>query len=155
MKLADAVNEQQCYDKALQALAAGSHLPVARQCKLPHHCHGCRNLPRAPSPTDNEAPPSHPPPPLGGSSKLPLTKTSATASYPPSLQPFSFGSIGSTYSEGGDAHPFHHSGLTLPPRKRTQQKLHPHCVCRCHGPRAPNPQEHLLCRQQHRPCAPN
>jgi hypothetical protein len=28
-------------------------------------------------------------------------------------------------------------------------------VGRRHGPRAPNPQEHLLCRQRHRPCAPN
>jgi hypothetical protein len=29
------------------------------------------------------------------------------------------------------------------------------CVGRRHGPRAPNPQEHLLCGRQHRPRAPN
>ncbi len=28
-------------------------------------------------------------------------------------------------------------------------------VGRCHGPRAPNPQEHLLCGRRHRPRAPN
>ncbi len=28
-------------------------------------------------------------------------------------------------------------------------------VGRRHGPRAPNPQEHLLCGRRHRPCAPN
>jgi hypothetical protein len=35
---------------------------------------------------------------------------------------------------------------------RSQPRL---CVGCRHGPRAPNPQEHLLCRQRHRPRAPN
>ncbi len=159
MKLADAANKQQHCDEAplpTQAPAAISHLPTACQCKRPRCRHGRCNLPWAPSPSD-KAPPSHPPPPLEGCSKLPLTTTSATASYPypPSLQPFSFGSISSTYSEGGDAHPFPHRGLTLPPRKHTRQKHRPCHACQHHGPRAPDPQEHLLRRRQHRPRAPN
>jgi hypothetical protein len=36
--------------------------------------------------------------------------------------------------------------------QRTQPR---HRVGRCHGPRAPNPHEHLLCGRRHRPHAPN
>jgi hypothetical protein len=41
----------------------------------------------------------------------------------------------------------------LPTVRRCAQPCH-HVGCR-HGPRAPNPQEHLLCGRRHRPRAPN
>jgi hypothetical protein len=41
-------------------------------------------------------------------------------------------------------------------RQTACRRSRPCChVGRRHGPRAPNPQEHLLCRRQHRPLAPN
>jgi hypothetical protein len=55
--------------------------------------------------------------------------------------------------------------VALFPHPSTTVDDQPQTACRCsqprrrvgrrHGPRAPNPQEHLLCGQQHRPRAPN
>jgi hypothetical protein len=40
--------------------------------------------------------------------------------------------------------------------RTVRQRARPRrCVGRRHGPRAPNPQEHLLCGRRHRPRAPN
>ena len=37
-----------------------------------------------------------------------------------------------------------------------RQRARPcHCAGQCHGPRAPNPQAHILCGQHHQPRAPN
>ncbi len=131
---------------------------------------GCRHRPCVPSPPD-EVLPSHPhltveglstptnPPNLlvraTTRSGTPSLASPLTASSTPSLLPFTFGSEVCLSLEGVVAHPFCDGGLTPPPRKRTQRKHQPLCVCRRHGPRAPNPQEHLLCGWRHWSRAPN
>jgi hypothetical protein len=80
---------------------------------------------------------------------------SSTTLSTPSLYPFAFGTMGIMNYEGGAAHPFCVGALTPPPWKRTRCKRQPHCVGQHHDPQAPNPQEHLLCRRGHQPCAPN
>jgi hypothetical protein len=80
---------------------------------------------------------------------------SLTASSTPSLLPFTFNSKVCLSLEGVVAHPFCAGGLTPPPQKCTQCKHQPLCICQRHGPRAPDPQEHLLLGRRHRPRAPN
>jgi hypothetical protein len=145
-------------------------LRTVRQHAQPRLCTDCYHRPCAPSPPD-EVLPSHPHPTVEGLSMptnppnllarattcsgMPSLAPPLTASSTPSLLPFTFGSKVCLFSEGVAAHPFCAGGLTPPPRKRTQRKHQPLCVCRRHGPRAPDPQEHLLCGRGHRPRAPN
>ena len=145
---------------------------MACQRKRPHRHPVRRNGPRAPSPPD-EAIPSHLLPMMGGTS-MPTTThlTSARAndrdhrsnmSSPsllpmtlpsPSHQPFTIEGGNSTYSGGEFIDSFCIIGIRLPPRKSSQGKHRPHCVCRHHGPRAPNSLE-SFCGRRHRPRAPN
>jgi hypothetical protein len=121
---------------------------------------GRRHRPHASSPPD-EVLPSHPHSTVEGLStptNPPTQLARATtrsgmlslappliASSTPSLLPFTFGSEVCLSLEGVVAHPFCAGGLTPPPRKRTRREHRPLRVCRSHGPRAPDPQEHLLC----------
>jgi hypothetical protein len=124
--------------------------------------------PRAPSPPDKVLPshshptkeglsmPTNPPSLLARAttrSGMPSLAPPLTASSTPSLLPFTFGSEVCLSSEGVVAHPFCIGNP--PPQKRTQCKHQPCCACQCHGPWAPNPQEHLLCGRCHRPRTPN
>jgi hypothetical protein len=143
---------------------------TVRRCARPPHRTGRRHHPCAPSPPD-EVLPSHPHPTVEGLStptnppNLLARETTCsgtwslapplTASSTPSLLPFTYGSKVCLSLEGIVAHPFCAGGLTPPPRKRTRCKHCPLRVCRHHGPRAPNPQEHLLRGRRHRPRAPN
>ncbi len=143
---------------------------MARQRAQPHCCTGCHHHPCAPSPPDGVLP-SQPHPTVEGLSMptnplnllvrattrsgTPSLAPPLTASSTPSLLPFTFGSKVCLSSEGVVANPFCAGGLTPPPRKHTQRKHQSLCVCHHHGPRAPNPQEHLLCGRRHRPRAPN
>jgi hypothetical protein len=138
----------------------------ARLCHRTGHCH----RPCAPSPPDKVLP-SHPHPTVEGLSTpaetpnllaratlrsgMPSLAPSLTASSTPYLLPFTFGSKVCLSLEGVVAHPFCAGGLTPPPQKRSQRKHQPCCAGRRHGPRAPNPQEHLLPGRQHQPRAPN
>jgi hypothetical protein len=155
----------------------GSQPQAVYQCVRPCRRTGHRNLPRTPS-LINAALPSHPQPTCGGTSppisavltllardlaransppcsEMPSPLLTMTASSSPSLQPFGVKKAVSMLLDGGGAHPFHDRGLPLPPRKRACGRRHPRCVCRRHGPRAPNPLEPLLCGQRHRPRVPN
>ncbi len=143
---------------------------MVRRRAQPCHRTGRRHHPCTPSPPDKVLP-SHPHPTVEGlsmptnppnllarvttrSGMLSLAPPS-TASSTPSLLPFTFGSEVCLSLEGVVAHPFCAGGLTPPPRKCTRRKHRPLRVCHHHGPRAPNPQEHLLRGWQHRPRAPN
>jgi hypothetical protein len=143
-----------------QALA-DKHPPqmVCRRVR-PRRRTGRRNCPRAPSPFD-EALPS-PQPTGGGTSPSALAvptllaqgsagansphRLERTASSYPSPQPSDVRTAVTMLSDGGD--------LSLPPRKHARGRHHPRRVCRCHGPRAPNLLEPLLCGRRHRPRAP-
>ncbi len=134
------------------------------------HCTGWCHRPCAPSPPDKVLP-SYPHPTLEGfpmptepsnllarvtsCSGTPSLAPSLMASSTPSLLPFTFGSKVHLSSGGGTAHPFCVGGQTPPPWKRTQRIHQLCCVGQHNCPQAPNPQEHLLCRQQHWPHAPN
>ncbi len=144
-------------------------LRMVRRRARPRRRTGRRHRPHAPSPPD-EVLPSHPHQTLEGLSMptnppnllarattrsgTPSLAPPSTASSTPSLLPFTFGSKVCLSLEGVVAHPFCAGGLTPPPQKCTQRKHQPLCVCRRHGPRAPDPQEHLLCGRRHRPRAP-
>jgi hypothetical protein len=136
---------------------------TARRRKRPRRRPGRRNVPRAPNPAD-EAIPSHPQPMMGGTSTPTtiLTATSArattlrllksspmsfamTSSSSPSLQPFTSHEKGTIAMGERDAHQ----------RKGTCRRIRPRRVGRRHGPRAPNPPDHLLCGGRHRPRASN
>jgi hypothetical protein len=145
---------------------------MVHQCARPCHCTGCRHRPCMPSPPDKVLP-SHHHPKLGGLPTPTKTLTTlaqvtspccsvvlspttlSTISSTPSLLPFTFSNKVCLSLGGETAHPFCAGGQIPPPWKRTQHKHQPHCVGRRHGPRAPNPQEHLLHRHQHWPRAPN
>jgi hypothetical protein len=128
---------------------------------------GRRNGPRAPSPLDEDTP-SHPSSLLGGVPTPTPTKlaraitpccsevsyTPPRTPHTPSLFPPNFAGMLAS-SAGGNTHPFRECGPTPPHQKRTRRKLRPRCVCRCHGPRAPNQAEPLLCGWCHWPRAPN
>jgi hypothetical protein len=145
-------------------------LRMVRQHARPCRCTGRRHRPCVPSPPD-EVLPSHPHPTVEGLSTptnppnllvrattrsgTPSLAPPLTAFSTPSLLLFTFGSKVCLSLEGVVAHPFCADGLTPPPRKRKQRKHRPLCVCRHDGPRAPNPQEHLLRGWQHWPRAPN
>jgi hypothetical protein len=132
---------------------------TVRRRTQPCRCTGCCHRPCAPSPSDKVLP-SHPHPTVEGLSMptnppnllaratthsgMPSLAPPSTASSTPSLLPFTFGSKVCLSLERVVAHPFCAGGLTPPPWKRTQRKHQPLCVCRRHGPRAPDPQEHLL-----------
>ena len=135
---------------------------MARQRKRPRCRPGRRNVPRAPNPPD-EATPSHPQPTMGGTSPPTLSDlTSARANdrvprlhLSPSLQPFTIEGATSTYSGGGFNDSFQDNGVILPPGEYPRRKFRPRRVGRRHGPRAPNPLDHLLCGGRHRPRASN
>jgi hypothetical protein len=122
------------------------------RCLWPCHCTGRRNGPPAPS-SPNKALPSHPHPTMGGRPLPTATTTTMVERHiiltpmvlSPSLLPTTFRTRHCLSQGGGDAHPFRVCGMTLPPQKCTQHKHHLHCVCQQHCPRAPDPQEHLLC----------
>ena len=130
--------------------------------KRPRRCPGRRNVPWAPSPPD-EATPSHPQLTMGGTSPPTLSDlTSAQANnraprshLSPSLQPFTIEGATSTYLGGGFSDSFRNNGVILPPRECPRRKFCPRCVGRQHGPRVPNPLDHLLCGGCHRPRASN
>jgi hypothetical protein len=137
-----------------------------------HPCTGCCHRPHAPSPPDKVLP-SHPHPTLGGLPTPTMTLATLARVTPPycsvMLSPPTSSMTSSTLtllssifsgevllsSGGGTAHPFCVGGQNTPPQKRSQCKHQPRCAGRRHGPRAPNPQEHLLCGRRHRPRAPN
>ena len=141
--------------------------------KRPRRRPGRRNVPRAPNPPD-EAIPSHPLPMTGGTS-MPTTTHLASArandrdhrsnmSSPsllpmtlpsPSHQPFTIEGGNSTYSGGGFNDSFRDNSVILPPRECPRRKYCPRRVGRRHGPRAPNPLDHLACGGRHRPQASN
>ncbi len=145
-------------------------LRMVRQCTLPRRCTSCHYSPCSPSPPDKVLP-SHPHPIVEGlltltnppnllsrvttRSAMPSLASPLTAFSTSSLLPFTFGSKVCQSLEGVVAHPFCAGCLTPPPWRHTRQKHRPLCVCRRHGPRAPNPQQHLLCGWQHQPHAPN
>jgi hypothetical protein len=157
---------------AIPSPTLNSQLRTVCQCARPRRCTGCRHRPCVPSPPDKVLP-SHPHPMLGGLPKptttLPMLAqatppccsvmssppTSSTTSSTPSLLPSIFSGEVLLSSGGGTAHPLCVGGQNPPPQKRSQRKHQPCCSGRCHGPRAPNPQEHILCKRQHRLCAPN
>jgi hypothetical protein len=61
----------------------------------------------------------------------------------PSLLPFTFlGDVVRSSSGGGATYPFR---VSFPPQKLARRKPRPHRICQCHGPRAPNQVEPLLC----------
>jgi hypothetical protein len=157
---------------ALPSPTIDSQLRTLCQCARPHHCTGCCHDPCAPSPPDGVLP-SHPHPMLG---RLPMpTKTlttlarttspccsvmsspptSSTKYSTPSLLLFTFSSNVLLSLGGRTAHPFCVGSRNPPPWKHSQCKCRPCCAGQCHGPRAPNPQEHLLCMRQHWLRTPN
>jgi hypothetical protein len=93
--------------------------------------------------------PLHVPPLMARASSPPCLRTLSTV--PPLTTSFT----PSSHPVKGDAHQFRDGDPLLPPQKRSRRKHHPCRVCRRHGPRAPNPQEHLLHGRQHRPRTPN
>jgi hypothetical protein len=110
----------------------------------PRHCTGRHHHPCTPSPPDKILPshphptveglsmPTEPPNLLAGAtscSGTPSLAPSLTASFTPSLLPFTFGSKICLSSEGVVAHPFCAGGLTPPPWKRMQCKYQPLCIC--------------------------
>jgi hypothetical protein len=64
-------------------------------------------------------------------------------------------SSSSTHSKGRFLDFFRDGDKPVPPRKCSQQHQRSRRTGRCHGPRAPNLQEHLLGGRRHRPRAPN
>ena len=148
--------------------AAASAQPVCQRARSRRRTGQC-NCPTAPSPPD-KAPPSHPHQMQGGlhtpasttlaratslcrsvvSSTTPSSMAPPMYSLPPTLT--FLGDVVRSSSGGGATYPFQ---VSSPPRKRTRHKPRPYCVCQRHGPRFPNQVELLLCRQRHRPCAPN
>ena len=146
---------------------------TARRLKRPRRRPCRRNRPRAPNHLDG-AIPSHPRPITGGTS-MPTTTHLASArandrdhrsnmSSPsllpmtlpsPSHQPFTIEGGNSTYSGGGFNDSFRDNGVFLPPRECPRRKYCPRRVGRRHGPRAPNPLDHLVCGGRHRPRASN
>jgi hypothetical protein len=144
-----------------------------RPCPRPGH----RHQSRAPNPSCNEALPSHPHPPLGGTLTPTLTPPTLSAQasstthsgillmVPPSkyyslgtsstVPPSAASFTPSSHPVNKDAHQFRVGDPPLPPRKRLRRKHHPRRVGQRHSPRAPDSQEHLLSGQQHRPRAPN
>jgi hypothetical protein len=155
---------------ALPLPTIDGQLPMVHQRARLCCCTSCCHHPHAPSPPD-EVFPSHPHQTVEGLSTptetpnllaratsclgTPSLAPSSMALSTPSLLPFTFGSKVCLSSEGVVAHPFCAGGLTPPPRKHSQRKHQPCHAGRCHGPRAPDPQEHLLCGQRHRPRTPN
>jgi hypothetical protein len=157
---------------AHESAAVTLHRTACRH-KRPRRRPGRRNVPRAPNPPD-EAIPSHPLPMTGGTS-MPTTThhTSARAndrdhrsnmSSPsllpmtlpsPSHQPFTIEGGNSTSSGGGFNDSFRDNSVILPPRECPRRKYCPRRVGRRHGPRAPNPLDHLACGGRHRPRASN
>jgi hypothetical protein len=153
---------------AIPSSIVNGQLRMVRQRARHRRCTGRRHPPRAPSPPD-EVLPSHPHPTKEGLSMptnppnlLARATTRSgtlslapplTASSTPSLLPFTFGSKVCLSSEGVVAHLF--CVGNPPPLKCTQRKHQPCCACQCHGPWAPNPQEHLLCGRHHWPRTPN
>ncbi len=141
---------------------------TVRRHARPHRRTGCRHRPCAPSPPDKVLP-SHPHPTKEGLSTptnspnllarattrsgTPSLAPPLTASSTPSLLPFTFGSKVCLSSEGVVARPF--CVGNPPPQKRTRCKHQPCHACQCHGPWAPNAQEHLLRGWGHRPRTPN
>jgi hypothetical protein len=140
----------------------------------PCHRPGCHHQPCAPNPSCEEALPSHPHPMLGGTSKPTFAPPtlSAQAMYLPRLEsslislftmtlsspsnlPFKMISSFSTNSGGRFLDSFRDGDPPVPPRKCSRQKHCPCCVGQCHGPQAPDSQEHLLSGRQHWPRAPN
>ena len=140
----------------------------------PRRRHGCRHQPRAPNPSCDEAPPSHPHPKLGGTSTptIALPTRSARAMYllrsesssislfsmtssSPSSLPFKMSSSYSTNSKGRFLDFFRDGDKPVPPWKRSRRHQRSCRTGRCHGPRAPDLQEHLLGGRQQRPHAPN
>ncbi len=155
---------------AIPSPIVDDQLRMVRQCAQPCRCTGSCRRPCTPNPPD-EVLPSHPHPTVEGLSTpsnppnllarapirsgTPSLAPPSMASSTPSLLPFTFGSEVCLSLEEVVAYPFCAGGLTPPPWKRKQCKHQPLCICLCHGPRAPNPQEHLLCGWGHRPRAPN
>ncbi len=130
---------------------------------------GCHHRPCKPSPPD-EVLPSHPHPTLGGLPTPTTTLATLARATPPcmsspttslrtsstlTLLPSIFSGEVLLFSGGGTAHPFCVGGQNTPPWKRSRCKHRPRCAGQRHGPRDPDPQEHLLCGRWHRPRAPN
>ncbi len=158
-------------------MRAVNNQQTVRRCHWPCCRPGCRHQPRAPNPSCDEALPSHPHPPLGGtlmptltpptlSARASSTTRSGTLLMVPPSKYYSLGTSStvppstasftpSSHPVNKDAHQLCFGDPPLPPRKRSRQKHHPRCVGRRHGPRAPDSQEHLLSGRQHRPRAPN
>jgi hypothetical protein len=128
---------------------------------------GRRSIPRAPSSSVEVPPPTHPYQMLEGLHKpastmlaratslccsvVSSTTPSLMAPPTPSLLPFTFlCDVVHSSSGGGATYPFRASS---PPRRLMRRKPRPRRVCLCHGPRAPNQVEPLLCEQHHRPRA--
>ena len=144
------------------------------QCYRPRRRHGRRHQPRAPNPSCDVALPSHPHPTLGGTSTPPiaLPTRSAQAMYllrsesssislfsmtssSPSSLPFKMSGSSSTNSKGRFLDFFRDGDKPVPPRKHSRRHHRSCRTGRCHEPRAPNLQEHLLSGQRHQPHAPN
>jgi hypothetical protein len=136
-------------------------------------CHtGCHHRPHAPSPPDKVLL-SHPHTTLGGlptptttlatlaratppcCSVMSSPPTSSMTSSTPTLLPSIFSGKVRSSSGGGTVHLFCVGGQNPPSWKRSRRKHQPHRAGQRHGPRAPNPQEHLLRWRQHWPRARN
>jgi hypothetical protein len=154
-------DERSCHEAAAGATASAKLALAVRPRARPRRRTGRCNIPCAPS-SFIKVTPTHPELLQGGlptptqtklaqatspcPSEVSSTTPYLTTPHTPSLFPSNL--VGFTVSmAGGNAHPFQMGGPTPPPRKRTQRKLRPHRVCCRHGPRAPNPQEHLLRRR--------
>ncbi len=142
------------------------------QCARPCSCTGWCFRPHVPSPPDKVLPshphltleglstPSVPPKLLARATSrlgMPSLVPSLMASNTLSLLPYTLRIRREVHLSlgGGTAHPFFVGGPAPPPQKHTQHKHWPCCVGQGHGPQAPNPQEHLLCKRRHWPCTPN
>jgi hypothetical protein len=157
---------------ALLLPTVNSRLRTVCQRAWPCCCTGRRHCPCTPSPPDKVLP-SHPHPTLGClptptktlttlaratspcCSVVLSPPTSLTTPSTPSLLPFTFSNDVHLSFGGGTTHPFYAGGQDSPPQKRSRCK-HPPCHAgQCHGPRASDLQEHLLCGRRHWPRAPN
>ena len=145
------------------------------QCYWLGRRHGRRHHePRAPNLSCDAALPSHPHPTLGGTSTptIALPTRSARAMYllrletssispflmtssSPSSLPFKMSGSSSTNSKGRFLDFFRDGDKPVPPRKHSRRHHRSCRTGRCHEPRAPNLQEHLLSGQRHQPHAPN
>ena len=128
-----AVSPSALVPAALPSPDVNSQRQTVRPRARPHRRTGRRTIPRAPS-LYVTVTPTHPELLAGATSPCCLVVLSTppgwTTPHTPSLQPFTFDEGALHTSGGGNAHPFHARGRSLPPWKRMRRKYRPHRTCR-------------------------